>query len=348
VNPGTPQRMRAALQTGYGAAADVLRIVADQPVPVPASGEVLIRNLATSVNPIDSAVRGGYGSQYWESKGLISFPFIPGRDVAGIVAATGAGVTRFRTGDEVWAGTLSGGAAEYIAVPEVWVARRPKIWSPIEAASLPYVALTAWTALVKQVGLSAGNTRGKKIIVPRGAGGVGSFAIQWLKAWGAEVATICSTRNVALVRELGADVVIDRTAAEQPRLAEYDVAFDTSFDTEQPLLDALKTHADAAYVSIVTAKFQLIDRYGVDKGEQLAAEYLEERIASQRRLGRRYYWSFMEPDGAALEEIARLIDQGLIKPVVDRVYPLAKLGDAQDYCSTKQARGKIVVSLDAP
>jgi NADPH:quinone reductase-like Zn-dependent oxidoreductase len=130
-------------------------------------------------------------------------------------------------------------------------------------------------------------------------------------------------------------------------LHDYDVAFDTAFDLEDKLLRALKIDADAAYVSIVTPKLQLIDEFGLKLGLERGSAMLAERVARQAELGRRYSWSFMRPNGEALRTIGRLIDTGKIRPVIDRVYSLAGLVEAQKFCETKQARGKIVVTIDA-
>jgi reticulon-4-interacting protein 1, mitochondrial len=338
--------MRAVLIEQFGPAEETLRIVADVAAPVPGPNEVLVRVEATSVNPIDCAVRSGYGAAFFLAKGLMRLPLIPGRDVAGTIEAVGEGVETFRVGDAVYAGVTNFATAELIKVPASWVAPMPRTLSFIEAAALPYAALTAWTALVDVVGLSAETTAGKRVIVPRGAGGVGSFAIQLLKAWGAHVATIVSTRSAELVRSLGADVVVDR-ASEDPALIlhDYDVAFDTAFDMEQKLLGALKINANAAYVSIVTPKMRLIDEYGLSQGLKRGEELLAERKAQQAALGRRYDWSFMEPNGAALVEIGKLVDAGRIRPLVDRVYPMDSIAEAHRYCETKQAQGKIVVQI---
>jgi NADPH:quinone reductase-like Zn-dependent oxidoreductase len=215
-----------------------------------------------------------------------------------------------------------------------------------EAASIPWVALTAWSALVDTVGLDETTTPGKRVIIPRGAGGVGSFAIQLMKAWGAEVATICSTRNVELVRRLGADVVVDYTRQDLAEvLHDYDVAFDTAFDTEAKLLDALKVGADAAYVSIVTPKLRLIDEFGLEEGIVRGDAFLANRKAEQARLGRRYEWSFAEPSGEALARIGALIEAGRIVPVIDRVYPMEEIVAAHRFCETRQAQGKIVIQI---
>ncbi len=338
--------MRAVLIERFGSAEETLQIVADAATPVPGPHEVLIRVRATSVNPIDCAVRSGYGAEFFLAKGLMRLPLIPGRDVAGTIEAVGAEVRTCKVGDSVYAGVTNFATAELIKVPAGWVAPKPSTLSFIEAAALPYAALTAWSALVDIVGLGPQTTQGKRVIVPRGAGGVGSFAIQLLKAWGAYVATIVSARSAELVRSLGADVVLDRERDDPGALLhDYDVAFDTAFDMEQKLLGALKVNANAAYVSIVTPKLQLIDRYGLSDGLQRGEQLLAERKAQQAALGRRYDWSFMEPNGVALEEIGKLVDAQKIRPVIDRVYPMDSIAEAHRYCETKQAQGKIIIEI---
>ncbi|MFV3075527.1 zinc-binding dehydrogenase [Niveispirillum fermenti] len=338
--------MRAIQHSTYGTAAEVLHLVDDAPIPVPGAGEILVRVHATSVNPIDCAVRGGYGAAYWEKIGFVKQPHIPGRDVAGTVAALGEGVTGYTPGDAVWAGTLSGGTADYMAIPADWAAPAPPSLSFAEAGSIPYAILTAWAALVDHAGLTPENAAGKRVVVPRGAGGVGSLAIQLLKAWGAEVATIVSTRNVDLVRELGADTVIDYTRQDfADHLHGYDVAFDTSFDVEDKLLGALKTGADAAYVSIVTPKLLLIDRHGLEEGLARGEALFAERVAAQKALGRRYAWAFMKPNGEALRIVGDLVRAGRIRPVIDRVLPMTEMVAAHEYCESRQARGKIVIDV---
>ena len=338
--------MKAVQIFAFGPPETALQIRTDVAVPVVGPGDVLIRVAATSVNPIDCAVRSGYGSAFFLAKGLVRMPLIPGRDIAGVVEAVGAEVRTFKPGDKVWAGVPNFATAELAAVPQAWVAPMPANLTFVEAAALPYAALTAWSALADMVGLTAENTAGKTVIVPRGGGGVGSFAIQWMKAWGARVATVVSTRNLELVASLGADVAVDYTREDFSQvLFDYDVAFDTAFDTEQKLLGALKTGADAAYVSIVTPKLHLIDQHGLEAGLLAGEAFLAQRKAEQAALGRRYDWSFMEPNGAALAVIGQLVEAGKVRPVIDRVYGLDDIAEAHRYCETKQAQGKIVVEI---
>ncbi len=338
--------MKAVQIHSFGPAETALEICRDVPEPPVGPGEVRIKVAATSVNPIDAAVRSGYGSEFFLAKGLVRMPLIPGRDIAGVVESVGEGVTRFAPGDKVWAGVPNFATAQLAVAPEAWVAPLPASLNYIEAAAFPFAALTAWTALVDIVGLTPETTPGKRVVIPRGGGGVGSFAIQLMKAWGAHVATIVSTRNVELVRSLGADEVVDYTQEDfAERLFDYDVAFDTAFDTEQKLLGTLKTGANAAYVSIVTPKLHLIDRLGLEAGIAAGESFLAERKEQQAKLGRRYDWSFMEPNGAGLEAIGALIDAGQIRPVIDSVYTMEDIVEAHRLCETKRAQGKIVIEI---
>ena len=338
--------MKAVLFDRFGPAQEVLRIVKDAPAPSVGDKDLLIEVKATSVNPIDCAVRSGYGAEFFQRNGIIRMPLIPGRDIAGIVQRVGPGVTKFKAGDRVYAGVTNFATAALASVNEDWAAPLPAKLGFTDAAALPYAALTAWTALVDVVGLSAATAQGKRVIIPRGAGGVGSFAIQLMKAWGAHVATIVSTRNVDLVRDLGADVVVDYTQADFAEvLNDYDVAFDTSFDTEEKLLNALKTNAGAHYVSIVTPRLRLMDEHGIEEGMKRGDAFLAERKTAQEKLGRRYDWSFMRPNGEALAIIGDLVKRGRVRPVIDSVYSMEDIARAHERCETKQARGKIVIEI---
>jgi NADPH:quinone reductase-like Zn-dependent oxidoreductase len=338
--------MRAALHRRFGAANDVLEIVSDFAPPTPGPDDLLVHVRATSVNPIDCAMRQGYGAAYFKKLGILHDPHIPGRDVAGEVIAIGANVTTFKPGDQIWAAVLWGGSAEFAAVPAKAAALMPQSLDHGEAASFPFAGLTAWTALVVHGGLTSENTRGKKVVIPRGAGGVGAYAIQLLKAWGAEVATIVSTGNVERVRKLGADTIIDHTKQDFANvLRDYDVAFDTSFDTEDRLLNTLKKHGDALYVSVVTPKLTLIDELGLDAGIAEGERVFAEKKAQQGALGRRYAWSFAIPDGNALRQVGALFDAGRMRPVIDSRYPLERLDEAQAHSESGKVAGKIVIDV---
>ena len=339
------ESMKVAQYDRYGAARDVLRIV-EAPIPEPRPDELLVRVRASSVNPIDCALRSGYGRAFFETRAAL--PLRPGRDVAGEVVRVGSAVATFAPGDAVYASVFYGANAEYIAVPAAQAARKPASLNFRESAALPFAALTAWTALVKAAGLDQRTTPGKRVVVPRGAGGVGSVGIQLVKAWGGYVASTCSTRNVELVRSLGADLVLDYTKENLAgKLRDFDVAFDTSFDTEQVLLDALKVHAGAHYVSVVSPKLRLIDQFGLDAGLKEGERVLAERVKEQAALGRSYSWVFAELDGAALRVIADLVDAGKIRPVLNQIFPFDRIAEAHEYCETARAPGRIVIDLQA-
>jgi len=341
--------MRAVELGSFGTARDVLRIVTDAQRPAPGPGEVLIEVHAASVNPVDCAIRRGYGKDIFRAKGQVgeaAFPIRLGRDAAGIVVGLGDGVRQFQIGDRVFTAPTRAAQAELIAVSEAEVAHMPRSLDFVQAASIPFVALTAWNALVNQVGVTKSSAPTLRVLVARGAGGVGSFAIQLMKAWGAHVASTCSTRNVEFVTALGADVVVDyKRSSVGATLEDYDVVLDGSFDQESELLGTLKTGADAAYVTITSPKVRLADEFGLEEGLRRADEILAARVAAQAHLGRRYFWGFMRPDGAALAAICELIELGKIQPVVDRVFPLVEIAAAHEYCESGSARGKIVVEI---
>ncbi len=335
--------MRSVQVHRYGPAEDVLTLVEDTPVPEPAPDEILVEAHATSVNPVDCSARAGYGRNIFSTL-WGDLPLILGRDVSGVVVAVGRDVEAFAPGDEVYAAPHIGCYAEYVTVKAAHAARKPGNLSHLEAASLPFVALTAITALRDHVGLGPHDCAGRRVVVPRAAGGVGSFAIQLLKAWGASVTAICSTRNVELVTRLGADIVkpSDFEAMDGKR---YNEGSPDDFDEQ--LLSVLKTHADAAYVTICSPKMVLTDRYGLEEGLRRAEEIYARRREAQRALGRRYYWSFFNPDGGALAEVAALVEAGRVQPVIDRVFPLEEMAAAHLYCESGRAQGKIVIDIAA-
>ncbi len=344
------ERMRALRLERYGAPAEAFRLVEDAPLPTMEPQDVLVRVIASSVNPIDCRRRGGYGRRLFARRGA-RLPLVLGRDVSGVVECVGSAVRRFRPGDPVWgvADNFRDGAwAEFVAVNQRDLAPKPTRLDHEQAAALPYVGLTTWTALVARAGLEPGSAAGRRVLVHAGSGGVGSFAIQLLKAWGAWVATTCSTRNVELVASLGADQVIDYTKQDFAKeLGDLDLVLDTlGHEAEAPSLAALAERRGARYVSIVHPLIELTDRFGLLPGLAAAGGLLAGRKLGQRLLhGRGYHWSVASPDGRALAEITRLVEAGKIRPVIDRVYPLDAMADAHTHSETGRARGKIIIRV---
>jgi NADPH:quinone reductase-like Zn-dependent oxidoreductase len=332
--------MKAFILDRYGSA-DRVR-AGDMPDPELREDDVLVRIHAAGVNLLDSKIRNG------EFKRILPYhlPLVLGHDVAGIVVGVGSRVRRFKRGDEVYARPADGriGAfAEFMAIKEEDVAIKPPALSMEEAASIPLVGLTAWQALIERANLK----HGQKVLVHAGSGGVGTFAIQLAKHVGATVATTTSTANVDLVRSLGADVVIDYKKEDfADVLRDYDVVLN-SLDkvTLEKSLRVLKPGGqlisisgppDAAFARSIGASWIV----------KLIVPALSYGIrAKARRRQAHYSFLFMRANGGQLTEITSLIDAGIIRPVVDRVFPFASTKEAMAYVEAGRAKGKVVVSL---
>jgi NADPH:quinone reductase-like Zn-dependent oxidoreductase len=294
--------------------------------PEPGPGEVLIRVAAAGVNPADTYLRAGRLRLFARLK----LPAVPGADVAGVVEAVGANVTRLRPGDAVYAmlpPPFVGGYAEYASVPEANVAPAPQGVSLADAAGVPLAALTALQALRDKAGLKAGD----RLLVNGASGGVGTFAVQIAKAMGASVTGICSGRNAGLVRDLGADEVLDyarqEIAAGGPR---YDAVFDAA--NALPFRRARRAlRPGGVFVTVNPALGNPVSRL----------------LARVTGGGRRLESVFVRPSGADLEVIRAWISAGKVRSVIDRTYPLSEAADAHRHSETRRARGKIVLVVDA-
>lgn len=317
--------------------------------------DVVIRVHAASINPIDLRLKMGYGAPMLRKLSKFTrknfFPLILGRDCSGEVVAVGENVTKFLLGDQVYAAlppARQGGYTQLVAVDESNVAFKPSNVDHKEATCLPWVAVSTWTALVKNLGLNKYNTRGKKVLVHAGTGGVGSFAIQLLKAWGAEVATTCSTNNITLAHSLGADIVIDYTAGDFEKvLSDYDVVLDLKgFNYEKKSLSVLKWYKGAKYVSLIGPKNFLVTKLGGFLGE-LAYSWLYRYKVIMNRLflGRSFYYSVAETNGEVLEEVRVMVEKGEIRPLIDAVYSMDEIVDAYKHVEGGHTRGKVVITV---
>jgi NADPH:quinone reductase-like Zn-dependent oxidoreductase len=312
------ENMKAVRMHNYGGP-EVLRFE-DAPRPTPGSGELLIRVFATSVNAIDWKIRGGYVKDVFP----VPLPFIPGWDVSGVVEAVGSGVTKFKKGDEVYARpdvahSGQGAYAEYVVVKETEAALKPKSIDHVHAAAIPVVGLTAWQALFDTAALS----KGQKILIHGAAGGVGSFAVQLAKWKRAHVIGTASGRNQAFLRELGVDEPIDyeKTRFEDV-VHEVDVVLDTlGGDTQNRSWKVLKK--GGILVSIVAPP-----------SPEEAAKH-----------GVRSAFFSAHSSSSQLSEIAKLVDAGKLKPVVETVLPLSDARRAHELNETGHARGKIVLKV---
>jgi NADPH2:quinone reductase len=320
--------MRAMILESFGGPESFREVVLAKPVA--GDGQVLVRVHATSVNPLDYQVRRG------DYKDYVPLPAITGHDVSGVVEAVGSGVTAFKPGDEVWYTPEifngDGSYAEYHVANEAIVGLKPKALTHLEAAALSLVGGTVWEALITRVNLQVGET----ILVHGGAGGVGHIAIQIAKAAGARVITTVSPQNAEFVKGLGADVTIDykQTDYVEAVLAATDgqgvnVVLDTvGGDTLQrsPLVLAQLGRV-VSIVDIATPQ-NLIEAWG--------------RNAS-------YHFVFTRQNRGKLDDLSRLVERGLLKPILGATYPLSEVGQAHARLEQKSngLRGKIAIDVTA-
>ena len=334
--------MRALVLTRYGGPENTA--LTDVQQPSPRSGELLVRVQAAGLNPVDYKTRAGALKLIHK----YPLPIVMGNELAGIVEGVGPGGTRFSEGDRVFARVAKdtmGAFAEFAVVHENFAARMPTSLDFPSAAAVPLAALTALQALRDELRLRAG----QRVVIPGGAGGVGTFAIQLAKHLGAHVATTASPRGEELVARLGADVVIDYTRERfEDKLSGYDCAFDLlGGDTLARLWTVLKP--GGRVVSIAGLPEPQTAFKDLGRGSGLAALFwlasLSTRLRAARR-GQSYRYLFMHPSGADLAHLASLIAAKKLEVVVDRAFPFAEVKEALAYLETGRAKGKVVVVMN--
>lgn len=316
--------------------------LADMPVAELRDDEVLIEVHAAGVNQLDFKLRDG------EFKLILPYrlPLILGHDVAGVVVKAGPQARKFKLGDEVYARVDDfriGSFAEFVPVKESSLALKPRGLTMEEAASIPLVGLTAWQALIERAQLK----RGQKVFIQAGSGGVGTFAIQLAKHLGANVATTTSTANVALVKRLGADVVVDyKTQDFGEALRDYDVVLNSQDGkTLDKSLRVLKRGGKLISISGPPDP-EFGEQIGAPGFVRLVMRLLSTGVRRKaRRRGLGYAFLFMQANGAQLHEIARLIEDGAIHPVIDKVFPFESTNEALDYVESGRAKGKVVIKV---
>ncbi|WEM01715.1 MULTISPECIES: NADP-dependent oxidoreductase [Delftia] len=332
--------MKAFILESYGANRALQ--LADVPEPQLRDDEVLVQVHAAGVNQLDSKIKDG------QFKLILPYrlPLILGHDVAGVVVKAGPRVRQFKPGDEVYARTDDfriGTFAEFVPVKESSLAPKPKGLTMEEAASIPLVGLTAWQALVETAKLS----KGQRVFIQAGSGGVGTFAIQLARHLGATVATTTSAANFELVRSLGADVVIDyRTQDFEDVLHDYDVVLNSQDGkTLGKSLRVLK--GGAKLISISGPPDPAFGRnIAAPAFVRLVMRLLSSGIRRRARSrGIDYSFVFMKADGGQLREITRLIEAGAIRPVVDKVFAFESTNEALAYAEAGHAKGKVVIKI---
>ncbi|WP_421829810.1 NADP-dependent oxidoreductase [Larkinella sp.] len=314
----------------------------EMPEPKLRENDVLVKIHAAGVNLLDSKIKAG------EFKALLPYqlPLIMGHDVAGVVVEVGVQVKNFKVGDKIYARPADyriGTFAEFVAINEADIAIMPTSLSMEEAASIPLVGLTAWQALVEKGNLK----KGQKVFIQAGSGGVGTFAIQLAKHLGATVATTTSAANIELVKSLGADVVIDyKTQDFESILSQYDLVLNSqdAATLEKSLrvlrpggkLISIAGPPDPAFAKEIGLNWLL-------KTVMFFLSYATKRKA--KALGVTYSFLFMRAEGSQLAKITRLIDDQIIRPVMDKVFPFDEANEALAYVESGRARGKVVIKV---
>ena len=327
------ESMRAITRRCYGAPGAVLALE-QVAKPKPGAGEVLIRIHAASVNPYEWHTVTGkpYFMRLGSGLGAPQGSRV-GYDMAGTIEAVGAGVKRFKAGDEVFGGA-PGALAEFaVAGEDGDVVLKPAEVSFEDAAALLIAAGTALQA-VRDYGHVAA---GQKVLINGASGGVGTYAVQLAKVFGAEVTAVCSTRNVELVRSLGADHVIDYTQDNfTDGQAQYDLIVDNVGN--HPYLDLKRVVKPAGAIVTVSGPKDnnFLGPMTRILKQKMLAPFIDQRLVF-------FVANVGTPD---LELLAGLLRDGKMKSVIDRRYPLEKAGEALDYIGSQRARGKVVVTMD--
>ncbi len=314
----------------------------ETPVPELGDDDVLIEVHAAGLNLLDSKIKSG------EFKLILPYrmPLVLGHDVAGVVTRVGSRVRQFKVGDEVYSRAPDrrvGTFAEFIAVNENAVALKPNNITMEEAASIPLVALTAWQVLVEKAKLKTG----QKVFIQAGSGGVGTVAIQLAKHLGATVATTTSAANLALVKSLGADTVIDyKTQDFEKALRDYDVVLNSQDGkTLEKSLGVLKRGGKLISISGPPDP-EFGNEIGVPGFVKLVLRLLSSGVRRKARgRGVGYSFLFMKANGSQLREITRLIETGAIRPVIDKVFTFESTNEALAYVEAGRAKGKVVVKI---
>ena len=322
--------MKAIVYTKHGSP-EVLRLI-DAEKPAPAEGRVLVAIRAASVNPADDATMKGGPARFigW----LLRIPEDPrlGTDVAGRVEAVGEGVTQLRPGDEVF-GACAGSFAEYASAREDRLVRKPAKSSFEEAAAVPVAAITALQGLRDKGHIQPG----QRVLIDGASGGVGTFAVQIAKSFGAEVTAVCSTQNVEIARSIGADHVVDYTREDFTRNGQqYDL-----------LLGVNGFYPISAYRRALTPSGTYVmagpSRAHLYQGlfNVMVVGPMISRVGAQK-MGFMGIAKFNHPDLLVLQG---LLEARKIVPVIDRRYPLSQAADAMRYLEQGHARGKVIITV---
>lgn len=323
--------------------------------------DVLVKVHATSINPLDVQMLEGYGAATFNFVRQVNrcsltsqeFPLVLGRDFSGTVVHVGKKVKSIKCGDEVWGASSPwhyGSHAEFALSSVCYVSKKPSSVNHTEAASIPYAGLTAWTALTCFGGLSEKSSYNKRVLVTGASGGVGTFAIQILKAWGAEVTATCSTDAVEMVQNLGADNVLNYQDPDFKRQLKELKGFDVILDNvgkDYPALsiNLLKSWKNTKYVSLVSPLLKNADDNGIVFGTLKSGVQAVMDTVMSVKDGTSFRWAYFMPNGCVLNTISKMIDNKQIVPVIDKTYSFNDVPKAYEKVSSGHSRGKVVIDL---
>ncbi|WP_431262494.1 zinc-dependent alcohol dehydrogenase family protein [Roseateles chitinivorans] len=322
--------MKAIVLTAFGGV-DHLQLQ-DIPVPAVDAGELLVRVVATSINPLDYQIRRGDYPAY------VPLPAVIGHDVSGVVERVGAGVHDFKPGDEVFYtpkifGPKGGSYAEFNVVPQELVTHKPRNLTHAEAASMTLVGGTAWEALVSRARLQPAET----VLVHGGAGGVGSIALQLAKAMGARVLTTCSASQFEFVRSLGADEAIDYEAGDYvDHVREL-----TGARGANVVLDTIGGNTLERSPHVLADGGRVVSIVDIATPQNLVAAW---------GVNAEYHFVFTGQNRGKLLALKELLERGRIRPVIGATFPLAEIGAAHTALEQRRVgdqplRGKVVIEV---
>lgn len=333
--------MKSLMITKYG---DINSSLEEQEIAKPAleENQILIKAYSSSFNPIDfKIVRGDF-----KAMGKVTFPIGTGRDVSGIIEEIGKNIKKFKKGDKVYSRVNEshvGTMAEYVVSNVKDIALIPSNLSFDESASIPLVGLTSYQALEDIAKLS----KGEKILIHAGSGGIGTFAIQLAKHLGAHVTTTTSTKNISFVKGLGADKVIDYTSENYlDEGAVFDVVFDTLGG--EHTLNSFKVIKNEGRVISISGAIDgaTAEQFGLNKFIRMILAFQARKVTrAASKKNAMYRFLFMSPNGEQLKKIAKLYESGEIKPIIDKTYNFSEAIQALEYLSKGHARGKVIVKI---
>lgn len=359
---GAGLRMHAWQTFGYDGV-DGLIMERVRVPPVLRPGDLLVKVHAASVNPIDTAIIGGYGREVLNAMRMVGhlergttttateFPLTVGRDFAGEVVSVGHGVEGVAVGDKVL-GVVSpqsqGTHAEYAITSASNVCLMPDTVTPEEAASVPYVGLTAWSAVVVSGMVTPSSAPYTRVLVLGASGGVGTLLCQLLTAWGAQVVGVCSSDAVGLVAGLGVEALDYKDPTTKDMLTAdrgFNLVINAAGTDDMDYLNALRPWMGSSYVTLSPPLLRNIDNTGMVMGLLKSVKEVVCRNTSSLSEGRAYKWAFYMPNPWALKQITKMLSTYKIRPVIDKVFPFTEAPAAYHHVLEGHARGKTVISM---